>query len=82
MVLLVIILIIDFGKPVTTDKIAKRIWHVVVLEGMGRNVLPESFQDLAGKNKNFSNFSEVIEMDKTKSLKIIQGMKHAPGKTW
>ena len=68
---------VDFGKPVTTDRIAKRMARSRV-RGMGRNVLPESNQDLAGKNKTFQISHDVIDSIK-QNLENYSGNEHAPG---
>lgn len=54
---------VEMGKPVTTDKIAKQMARHRV-RGMGRRVLPESNQDLTGKNNTFQLSN--TEIDKLK----------------
>jgi polyhydroxyalkanoate synthesis regulator phasin len=54
---------VEMGEPVTTDKIARQMARHRV-RGMGRTVLPESNQDLTGKNNTFQLSN--TEMDKLK----------------
>lgn len=68
---------IELGKPVTTDKIAKRMCKSRV-RGMGRNVLPESNQDLTGKNKTFQ-ISQEIRNEINQNLENHNGNKNDRG---
>ena len=68
---------IEYGKPVKTDDIADRIAKPRV-RGLGRTVLPESNQDLTGKQNTF-------QLSKTETDKLRQrvnsycGSKDDPG---
>lgn len=68
---------VEFGEPTTTDKIAKRLARARV-RGMGRNVLPESNQDLAGKNKTFQISQKTRDIIR-QNLENYSGNEHAPG---
>lgn len=68
---------VSAGEPVTTDKIAKRLARARV-RGMGRNVLPESNQDLAGKQNTFQISQETRNKIK-QNLENYSGNEHAPG---
>lgn len=65
------------GNPTTTDKIAKRMARNKP-RGMGRNILPESNQDLTGKQNTFQISPLIIDKLK-KQISSYQGAKDAPG---
>ena len=70
-----------FGKPVTTDRISKRLSKPRI-RGIGRTVsrtvLPESNQDLTGKNKTMQISKDTIDKLKDK-LNTYNGDMDAPG---
>lgn len=68
---------IEYGKPVVTDKIVKSL-SKPRLRGYGRRVLPESNQDITGKQKTFQLSHEVIDNIK-QNLNDYNGDEHAPG---
>lgn len=65
------------GKPITTDKIAKQIARPRV-RGLGRTVLPESNQDLTGKQHTMQISKSTID-DIKKNLNNYCGPKNEPG---
>jgi hypothetical protein len=68
---------INLGNPVTTDRISKRITKPRV-RGMARTVLPESNQDLTGKQNTFQLSNDTIDSIK-QSLNYYNGNKNEPG---
>lgn len=68
---------LEMGKPTTSDKIAKQITRNKV-RGMGRTVLPESNQDLTGKQNTFQLSTNVVNRLK-KKLNNYNGDKNDAG---
>ena len=68
---------VEYGKPVTADKFAKQLTKPRV-RGMSRTVLPESNQDLTGKQNTFQISNDTIDSIK-QSLNNYNGNKNAPG---
>ena len=71
----------DTGKPVTTDRITKRLAKPRI-RGLGsyvrRTVIPESNQDLTGKNNTMQISKTTIDKIKER-LQSYNGDKNAPG---
>jgi polyhydroxyalkanoate synthesis regulator phasin len=68
---------VETGKPVTTDRISKKMSRPRV-RGLGRTVLPESNQDLTGKENTFQLSN--TEMDKLEDrINSYSGSQDNPG---
>lgn len=68
---------VEFGNPVITDKFAKQLTKPRV-RGMARTVLPESNQDLTGKQNTFQISNDTIDSIK-QSLMKYDGKRNMPG---
>lgn len=68
---------VEFGEPIITDKISKQITKPRI-RGFQRKMLPESNQDLTGKQNTFQLSQDIID-DIKKNLKNYSGNNHAQG---